>query len=216
MRILTLAVAMLATTLTFAQKDFEGTIQYEIEYEDLNDQMKQMEAMLPKEMTVQIKDGYSKTTQPNAMGGETVVISEIQSGESITLMDMMGNKVALRTKAEDLKEKQEEADVEIEYLDETKEIAGYDCKKAIITAGDGSEIVVFYTEELPSANVGNQAQQIDGFPMQMEISQEMFTMISSVSSVEKGKVKKIKMEVPEGFKEMTQEELQNMMQGGGQ
>ncbi|MEQ8908846.1 MAG: DUF4412 domain-containing protein [Vicingaceae bacterium] len=214
MRTLTLTFALLFSVITFAQKDFEGVIQYEISYDDMNDQMKAMESMLPSEMTVEVKDGMAKTTQPNPMGSETIVISNNETGETMTLMDMMGNKIALKTTAEDVEKQQEEVDVEIEYTDETQEIAGYECKKAIVTGEDGSEAIVYYTEELPGAKVGN-VNQVKGFPMKMEISQEMFTMITTVTKVEKKKVKKIKMEVPSDYSLKTQEELQQIMQGGG-
>lgn len=214
MKKISLLLALIFSIGLFAQDDFSGIISYEISYEDMNDQMKQMESMLPKSMTVEIKDGMSKTIQPNAMGGETIVISDNNSGESLTLMNMMGNKIALKTEKEDLEDAQEENDIEIEYLDETMEIAGYECKKALITANDGSEVVVYYTNELPSANVSSNIKQIDGFPMQMEISQEMFTMITKVTEVNETKVKKIKMEVPSDYDLKTKEELQKMMGGG--
>lgn len=213
MRTLTLTLALLLSLVSFSQEDFEGVIQYEISYDDMNDQMKAMESMLPNKMTVEVKDGMAKTIQPNPMGSETVVISNNETGETLTLMDMMGTKIALKTSSEDLEKQQEENEVEIEYVDETEEIAGYTCKKAIVTSAEGSEVIVFYTEELPGANVGS-VKQVKGFPMKMEINQEMFTMVSKVTSVEKKKVKKIKMEVPEDYSLKTQEELIKMTQGG--
>jgi len=111
---------------------------------------------------------------------------------------------------EDIKE---EDKPEIEYTEETKEIMGYTCKKAIATDKDNNEIEVFYTEEI-DAKVSSSVDGIKGFPMQVVISQDMFTMTQTVTKIDEGRVKKIKMEVPSDFELKTLEELQKMGAGG--
>ena len=146
MRITVLLISFLFCLTAIAQDEFSGEVTYEISYEDLDDQIKAMESMLPKSMTVEMRDGMSKTIQPNAMGGETIVIVNNENGETLTLLNIMGNKMAIKSNANDKED--EEGNVEVEYTEETKEIAGYECKKAIATTEDGTEVIIYYTNEL--------------------------------------------------------------------
>lgn len=202
-----LFVALFISIISFAQDDFEGIITYDITYDNLNEQMKAYESMLPKLNTLEIKDGFAKSVSPNAMGGETVMLINLKTSEMITMMNTMGNKIAVRSNSSDTKE--DDDDVSIEYSDETKEILGYLCKKVIITKGD-IESTVYYTKELPSVNVSMGSKKIDGFPMQTIVETEMFTQIQTASKVDKTKVKKIKMVIPDDFKEMSMEEIKTM------
>jgi len=212
MKKISLILALLMSTLMYAQESFEGKVDYELSYEDMNEQVKAMESMLPKKSMVHVKGEISKTTTPNGMGSETIVYSNKATGESITLMDMMGNKIALRSNLDDLKD---ESQPEIEYSEETKEILGYKCKKAIIsTEGSEIEVEVFYTEELPNIQSNPMSNGIKGLPMQISIEMEPYTIIQTVKKIEKVKVKKLKFEVPSDYKEMTQDELKKMMGGG--
>lgn len=213
MKKLLFSLLILATAFSYAQ-NFSGTIDFELKYSDLDEQMKPYESMLPKSMTLEMSDGMSKMTQPNGMGGETIVISNEAEGESLTLMNMMGNKIAIKAGKEQMEEVKKEEETEIELIDETKEIAGYKCKKAIITDIEGNEMTVFYTNEIPTTKSIQQMEGIDGFPLEYTIEDKMFTATTVATSVVKGKVKKIKMSIPSDYEEKTIEELKAMMGGG--
>lgn len=216
MKNLCLAVTLLFCTLINAQ-DFKGTIEYEIEYQDLADEMKAHEGMFPTWMTIEIDGDQTRVTQPNAMGEPTVVLTDKKSGESIVLMDLMGQKLAIKSTKEDSHQEKKEAEEQsnIEYIKgETKEISGYECKKAIIKTEDGGEAVIYYTEDLPNVDVSDQAQGIKGFPMEMMVVTDMMTTITRVNSIQEGKVEKIKMVVPEGYDLKTKEEFKQMFGGG--
>jgi GLPGLI family protein len=198
----------------FAQKGFEGTVKYKIEYEDLPEEMAGFEAMLPKEMAMKIKGNKSRTEQNTGMG-TTVSISDGDNGTMVTLMDMMGSKVAIKMGEDELKKQKEVAKIstpKIDYLDETKDIAGYACKKAEITP-DGSDesVVVYYTNEIQSPKVGEKYEGLKGFPMQYEMKNQGMTMIMTVTEVNKEKISKSEFTVPDEYEEMTMEEFQNNM-----
>lgn len=214
MKKISFVLALLLSTTIFAQ-DFQGTLSFKISYDDMSDQMKAMESMLPKGSKIEVRDGISRATTPNGMGGSTIILTNNSTGDMITLTDMMGNKIAMKTNMKDL---QTENKPEIEYLDETKEILGYKCKKAIVTISDGeneSEIELFYTEELDYISITPVTEGLKGMLMEMTVSQEFFTMTQTITEVKKGKVKKIKMEIPSDYQEMTQEELIKLSGGGG-
>jgi GLPGLI family protein len=200
----------LCFSLLLSAQDFEGVIEYEITYEELDDQMKPYEAMMPKSSTVEIKGDMARVITPNpATGGSNTVITNSKTQEAITLMDIMGNKVALKSDAE----AKDEDNPEVEYEEETKEIQGYTCKKATVEA-DGTEMTIYYTEELPSINLDNTGS-IKGFPMELTMENSMMTMVQKVKSMERKEVKEIKMEVPKDYKLVTKEELKEMFGGGG-
>ena len=144
------------------------------------------------------------------MGGEINVITNSATGETLTLMNLMGQKFATKMNSEDIKDKEKP---EIVYTDETKDILGYTCKKAIATDKEGNEVEVYYTEEI-DVKVSSSVDGIKGFPMQVLITQDMFSMTQTVTEIKEGKIRKIKMEVPSDFTLKTIEELQKMGAGG--
>ena len=207
---LTFSILFVLSAALLTAQDFSGTITYEMVYEDLSPQIKPMAGMLPKSAVVEVRDGLSKTSTPNPMGGEVTVILNSETGDVLTLMNVMGQKYATKTSSNDVKE---EDKPEIEYTEETKEISGYNCKKALVTDKNGNEIEVYYTKDI-DVKVSSAVDGIDGFPMQVTVVNDMFTMTQTVTKVENGKVKKIKMEVPSDYEVKTLEELQKMQAGG--
>src|SRR5690606_11246258 len=121
---LILILGVIFSLSSFAQ-DFEGKISYNISYGDLPEEMKAYESMLPKEMNFLVKGDKSKMTQPSAMGSETVVIADQGNNKTTVLINSMGFKVAVKS---DLDEN-ERPTPNIEYVDGSKSIAGFDCKK---------------------------------------------------------------------------------------
>lgn len=210
MKRISLIIALAMSTMVFAQKDFEGEITYDIQYEDLSAQMEAYKSMLPSKSNVFVKGNLSKVVTPNGMGGETMIISDAENGETLTLINQMGNKIATKSNSKEL---EKEAEVEVEYLDETKEILGYKCNKALVTNKDGNEIEVFYTEELNHIKFSTNAMKVKGFPMQIIIGAEQFTMIQTVEKIDENKVKKFSLDVPSDYKLMTQEEIMKMQSG---
>lgn len=212
MKIKTTLFLILLSFGLFAQ-DFQGTVKYEITYEDLPEQMKAMVGMMPSESILTYRDNMSRTETPNpAAGGGTVLIANNETGEVIVLQDAMGQKIAI---VPDKDVEAEETDEEINFEDtgEEKEIAGYKCK-VLSAEVEGIVQTVCVTRELPTIQMRN-VSGIEGFPLEVINEMDQFTMIQTVKEIEEGKVKKIKMEVPSDYKQMTQKEIREMMQGGG-
>ena len=210
-------IALILTLFTCAflnaQDNFEGTIVKSMTYDNMSPEMKAYASMLPSESTVTIDHNLSKTVTTTGMG-ETIILSDSETGEMISLINQAGQMIGVRSNVNDEGEEEQE-DPEIEYLDEEKEILGYKCKKAIISAED-VEMVVYYTDELPDLETSKPgATEIDGFIMEMIMSRDQFTVTTTVSEIKEEKVKKIKMEIPAEYTEMTKEEIKAMQQGGG-
>src|SRR5687767_3903678 len=75
-------------------KPFEGKIVYEISFPGLELDANNA-AMLPKEMTMYIKNGKVRNEMSMGMGMTTSTISDSKTKTAITLMDMMGSKYAI-------------------------------------------------------------------------------------------------------------------------
>ena len=115
----------LITLSTFSQK-FTGKITYEIDY-DLPEAMEPQRSMLPTEMTTYIGKEHSKVIQ-NTMLGEQITIVNFKTNTTTSMMDLMGQKIAIEIKSDDPNSENKPS---IKYTEETKTIAGYLCKKAI-------------------------------------------------------------------------------------
>ncbi len=213
-----LAVCSIATTM--AQLD-EGHVKFEIEASATNPQMEMAVGMMQGSTMDMYFAGQSLNSELNMgamMKVKTVVLGE--SGDVLILMSgMMGN-TAVPTTLDAMKEEaasRETPSFEVELIDETKDVAGYSCKKAVLTNEAGDEMVTWYTTEIEVNTKGQSYhnEEIPGFPL--EFTQNANGLIMSFTATEvdekldkKSKKKLFSIEIPEGYKEMTPEELQKM------
>jgi hypothetical protein len=197
----------------FAQKSVsEGKVVFDISFneEDMDPQMK---AMMPTESTVYFKGGKSCTELSMAMGMSSASIYDSKTGQITALTDFMGNKTYMTMDAS--KESAKQGKPSVEQTSETKTIAGYVCKKAVVKLADGSTNVVYYTDKITAgmAEIAG-AKDLGGYPMQYTIEQMGFKMTFTAKTVTAEKVSDDKFKVPAGYKFVTQEELQKMYGGG--
>ena len=219
--LLVLPVILLGFTLpSVAGKPFEGLVTYKISYPGINLPAEQ-QGMLPKILTVSIKGTKSRTEIKTGMGNQIEIIDYV-SKTKIGLIDMMGQKLAVKNTTDDIeKEMKDAGDVKVTLTDETKTIAGYVCKKAVITVNnDGveSKLDAYYTSELGGkiSNFDNPYyKDIDGVLLEFSMKTEQFNMEFSATSVEKKTVSAKDFEIPEGYKEVTPDELKKMFGGMG-
>lgn len=217
MKLVATITAVLLSITFWAQ---EATIKYEMKFEsdDPNVQA-QMAMMANSSMTMFMKGNMFR--QETNMGNGLMVTTTIINGDTqdgLILMDGMMGKMASTFDAEE-EGNEEEPEVEIEFTDETKEILGFTCKKAIIYDEEGNELIYWYTEEIAQPeNEGRYfKQQIPGMPLEFSISQPQVSMnfkaVEYDDKVDKPK-KMFDTSIPEGYTEKSLEEIQQM--GGGQ
>jgi len=137
-------------------------------------------------------------------------------------MDIMGQKYAMSMTTEELEKDIEDGpDVDIEVTDETKEIAGYNCKKAVVKlkdkgADDDAELIVFFTDELGSGmlNYNNPTfKDIEGVMLEYSIKENDMDMTFTAISVTKKKVSDHEFVIPEDYNVMTMSEFESMFGG---
>jgi GLPGLI family protein len=202
---------MIASVFALNAQKFEGQIIFNYTYNDLPEGMEGMEAMLPKEMTITVKDNISKIDMSMGMGMSMSIISNSESKKSTMYMDMMGQKIAFE-KTVSKKEETAVKNQTINITKETKVIAGYTCTKATIKNGE-NEMEVWFTKELPKLGNGSQVKGLDGFPMEFTVNKGGMNITISASKVEKKKVSDTAFKVPEGYEMKTEEEMKKLIPG---
>lgn len=150
----------------------------------------------------------------------------VKSEKGIVLLDMMGQQKYKTLDANDI-DKEDKAESgekpNIKYLSQYKEIAGYKCQKAVVTKeGQDNKMIVYFTDqiEMPKGfdkyvNQLNMAG-MKGFPMAMEIvgpDNMKINITAKAVDMAKQSKKIFEVKAPEGYTEMTEEDLKTM--GGG-
>ncbi len=204
----------------------EGVAEFDISYPSLSGEMKQMESSLPKNMTIYFKNDLSRIDMNSSMGS-TYIISDFVKKELIVLMDMLNQKFAIKQSQDEISKNETELrkngkmpEFKIVESKETKIIAGYKCKKAIVQYtlnGKQEQMICFYTEYLPQINTGtdNMAlKEIKGFLMEYNINQNGIEMRIVANNINAQIVDDKLFLIPDDYKIITQEEISGMMKAG--
>ncbi|MFY9308784.1 MAG: DUF4412 domain-containing protein [Bacteroidia bacterium] len=216
-----IVLTVLSIVQLSAQKgsDFEGVVKYTVSFED---------SQLPPEATAMFKNAQlvvsitpeKQRTDVDMVLQSTSSIIDLKKKQIYTLMDVAGKKYIIKnTEAEAKRESEKAPQPEIKYLDETKEIAGYKCKKAEVTI-DGSEMkmVVYYTNEIQNNDLQPVYKGLKGFPLEYSTNMGGMQIKFIAKSISKEKVPDSVFEIPKGYIETTAEDLQRelLKQLGGQ
>jgi GLPGLI family protein len=209
---LILAVVFISANVN--AQSFEGKMTMKIEYEEVPEEYEPYLSMFPKESQLYVK-GKKTRIEQNTMGGTNITIMDSETGKGYMVMNAMGQKAAYELDNANAKEEAAEKPV-VTYIDETKEIAGYKCKKAELKyEGEEEPMVIWYTEEI--TDVYNQQYNglgIKGAVMEYSVSANGMVMTMSVSEIKKEKVSDDKFTVPEGYEIKPYSELMKLGQGG--
>jgi GLPGLI family protein len=207
---LSLCALFLFSAALLTAQTFEGVITYKISYENLPAEMAEYESMLPTSAISTIKGHMYKMEQPLSMGMKQVTIMDNKEESGVLLMDMMGRKNAIVLDKESRKEfENEEEQPEFEYLNETKTIAGYECKKARMKMkGDDGDVTfeVYYTDKIAAKDM-NQVRGLKGFPLQYSTNAGQFVMTFTAEKVDKKKVSEEEFAIPDGYEHITFEQF---------
>lgn len=214
--LLSLALIVGSITINYAQIK-EGHVSYKVDISTDNPDMQMVIGMLQgSTLDVYFKEKMTRVEMKSGTLMTMTTVSDEKSGEMLTLLSGMMGKKAISTKTSDKKETVDQPKVEVTLVDETKEIAGYTCKKAVLTDEAGIETVFWYTEEITISKKGQTYlyEQIPGYPMQYQINKNGLILSMEVTSIattlSKEETKLFDMKIPEGYAEMTMEELQQM------
>lgn len=219
--LLSLALIVGSISVNYAQIT-EGHVTYKIDISTENPDMEMVVGMMQgSTLDIYFKEKMTRAEMKMGSMMNMTTISDEKSGEILMLMSGMIGKKAISTTSKELEGDvaKEKPKYDVELVDETKEIAGYKCKKAILTDEEGNETVFWYTEEIEASKKGQSYlnENVPGYPMQYQINNGGLVMDMTVTNIakelSKSDLKLFDMKIPEGYAEMTMEELQQMGMG---
>jgi GLPGLI family protein len=212
MKKLMTGVAILMATLSHAQLK-EGFIAYAMTLEGLPADQAAMMGDMESKIYFKDKKSYYE------MNSMMVTVKSVSDEKgTLTLMDQMGNKSYIKMTKEEIEKKTAESkdkikDAKIEYTNDTKTIAGYECKKANVTyttPKDGEQKTeVWYTEKVPyvqggrRANGGDPFNGLKGMPLEYSMNQGPMKVKMMAKEISQEKVPDSKFVLStEGYTEM--------------
>ncbi len=222
-RILMLAVFITAilSTSTQAQKkskNAEGKIVYEITLDGEVEGM--MAAMLPSEIVMKFKGSKCRTEMATAMAENITLSDQKDPSSGLILLDVMGSKYAMKVDPAKVEEQKKSLpEFEVIASTETKEIAGYKCKKAIMkNKSNNEETYIYYSEELPylENSLTSQYKNISGMPLEFNTKLNGITMTIRAKSIEKIKIADAEFVASSEYKLVTEEQLMKELSGGAE
>jgi len=202
----------------------QGHVHYvaEISAENGSDPNTTMMVEMMRGSTMDIYFDETRTRVDMSLGKEMFNSSSIvngQSGEALMLMPNPMGKFAVRTTVKELELETDQIQgsdkQNIQLLEETKVIAGYNCKKAVLTNKEGGETTFWYTDQIRinTAGQSNLDDRVPGTSMETEIVENgiriKYTAVKVSEDLGQDPTELFSTEVPDGFQEMSVEEFKN-------
>lgn len=209
-----LLVTFQSCSIFTTDKVSEGIITYEISYpgsqgDDL------MAGLMPSEMKLHFKQDRTYGELSAGMGMFTTALLSHPDKKLLTQTVKIMNKKFMHTSDVNQVEKLigKQPKMKIDFVNETKVIAGYTCRKAIITIPETKEkSEVFYTRDIRVKNPNwfMPFREIDGVLMEYSVTQYNVEMKFTAKSVTSDAVDDKIFEVPNDYKKISQKEMDDM------
>jgi GLPGLI family protein len=198
-----LAVAFTAN----AQKIIsEGTLVYNISIQTGTTEPKMADMLDGATTTIYLKGSQSRSELVSGLGSE-VTIYDSKKGSGVILKDYSGQKLMITLTKDDWDKKNSKYEgITFETSNETLDVAGYTCKKAIAKLRDGSSFVVYYTPELEVADKDYESQfkNLPGLALQYEWQSGKMKFKYTLAKVTFDVVPVSKFDIPKtGYRVMT-------------
>lgn len=200
----------------------EGIITFEISYPN-TDPGNILAGMLPNEMLLKFS-GNNMVTEFNAGMGliKIMLIANADSGRISQLLKIMNKKYVYSVDSSRVSELYEELpEMTVELTDETKEIAGYLCKKAVVTIKIRSPKDtlkethnIFYTQQLnvPEPNWCTPFKEIDGVLLEYQIMRYNIEMKFTAKSIMPANLDSTEFLIPDDYVGITKEEMDRLFE----
>jgi hypothetical protein len=198
----------------FNQKLKEGIIEYKAEPVNAKESMAMW---APDNMEVKFKDGMWAANLEAGMGAMRMdFICDPTKKEFITLVSFLGKFYSTMKGAELDSTVKYLPEYDVTYPGDKKNIAGYDCEKAVLTFKDGTpSMEVWYTKDIQieNPNWGNCYYKIDGVLMDYNLRKFGLELHFTATSVSEAQIDPSVFEIPEDYKQKPNSELETMMSG---
>jgi hypothetical protein len=198
----------------FGKKIKEGIIEFKAEPVNAKESMAMW---APDAMEVKFKDGMWTAGLEAGMGAMRMdFISDPNKKQFISLVSFLG-KFSSVMEMDDIKSTNYYfPDYDVSYPGDKKQIAGYDCEKAVLKFKDGSPSVeVWFTKdiEVKDPNWSNAYYKVDGVLMDYNLKKFGLELHFTATSVQEATIDPSVFEIPADYKSKPNDELEKMMSG---
>ena len=203
-------IGLLASSCKYANPKYinEGIIEYDAKVVDENHPMA---GLAPGKMTVKFKNDLF-AAEMNSMGVfTTIFIANPNKKTLIQLVKVFNVKQACIDDEKMIQQENDDYKLDFQETKETKEIAGYKCKKLIATLADDPTVKfdVYYTEEMnvTNPNFSNPYSKIKGMLMQYRLKKFGLEMTFTALGVKKEEIPDEEFELPAYYKVISKKEM---------
>lgn len=208
------AFAILSTQ--FYAQTKTGAVTYEMTMPD----NEEMAAMGSNTIKISFNE-KSSATQMDMMGGmismKTITLDKKNTKDTRMLMDMMGKKYEIIGDSvsgfgnADIGSLKDAESVTYDKKS-TKDILGYKCYKAVVKMSNGTVSNFYVTDAIAVQGKADDKLKLSGFPLEIEVNSERGKVIMVATAFDKEPSANC-FAVPEGYKKVTQDELQQELGG---
>jgi len=196
----------------------EGLIEFEITYPETG-AGDLMAGILPNQMILRFKDDRTAGSLGTPMGiFKTELLSFPETRTIYQLVKLMNQKHALRVESNDIESLYSELpEMKIHFVDSTKEVAGYECKMAVVTFKDNikEEFSIFYTDEidLENSNWFTPFHEIRGVLLEYQIRKYNYELRLTATKVISKEIDESYFVVPDDYVEIDQNGMDMIFEG---
>lgn len=201
----------------FSGKLDEGVIEYDIEYIE-DSKSNPLISLLPTAMSFKFKENNYIAKIEGWMGIFSMAgIYRKSNGTNTAILKIMNEKYYYQS---DLNGPAFGFDsmpkMKIVYTDETKEIAGYTCKKATVNFDENpvwKSFDIYWTDEIEveRPNKNNPFDEVKGVIMEYRMSFQKIKMSLKATKVEKIDVLEEEFEIPSDFEKVPREKMEEVI-----
>ena len=195
----------------------EGSILFEIKYPE-NEAGDLMAGLLPNEMVLKFKNDKTAGTFSAGMGVfEASLITDPHSKSVLQLLKIMNERYVQAYDSTEIGELFSELpEIKIVKTDEEKTIAGYNCKKAIVTFKDNikEEFNVYYTNDIgiKNSNWCTPFREIDGVLLEYQVRKYNYEMRLTALEVVKEEIDDNAFSVPKEYENISKQKMDEILE----
>lgn len=195
----------------------EGTIVYDITVQTGSKEPQLADMFDGAKTTVYLKGSQSRTEMVSPLGTTTTIL-DAKNNTGVILKEYGSQKLLIKMSKQDWEDVNKKyAGIAFTVGNETKNIAGYECQKAVAKLKDGSTFTVYFTKELVTENkdYDYQFKTLPGLPLEYESSMGNLKVKYTASKIAFDPVPVQKFVVPvTGYRQLTYQESKALKSSG--
>jgi len=194
----------------------EGIITYDITYFQ-TEKENPLISLLPTQMTITFKGDKAVSVFEGWMGiFSSCLITDISEGENKTLIKLSDKKYYSVSAIDEPFIGEKIDSIYIKNLEETKDIAGYKCKKSTVKIynPENSSFDIYYTDELnlKYPNINSPFKDIQGVLMEFQMEINSIEMKLTFNNLNTDKIHDSVFNVPEGYHNISRTEMEEILE----